>query len=176
MKEKQFNWIRAVLATTAPRWLNLVNSVPDELLRQQPAPGEWSALECLGHLLDTERQVFPVRTRQFLAGQDLSNFDPDRQGTKITATDAASDLAQTFADLRRESMPLLDGLESPDLGRQVSHSVLGAVTLGELLNEWAAHDLMHTVQAERALMQPFIQHSGPWKPFFADHDLQAILE
>jgi hypothetical protein len=38
-----------------------------------------------------------------------------------------------------------------------------------MLNEWAAHDLMHTVQAERAIMQPFIAGSGAWKVYFSDH-------
>jgi hypothetical protein len=28
---------------------------------------------------------------------------------------------------------------------------------------------MHTIQAERALMQPFIQGSGPWQVYFQDH-------
>jgi len=28
---------------------------------------------------------------------------------------------------------------------------------------------MHTVQAERALMQPFIEGCGPWRPYFRDH-------
>jgi hypothetical protein len=37
--------------------------------------------------------------------------------------------------------------------------------------EWAAHDLMHTVQAERAMMQSFILGSGTWRPFFLDHDV-----
>ena len=40
---------------------------------------------------------------------------------------------------------------------------LGVVSLRELLNEWAAHDMMHIVQAERAIMQPFIAASGPWR-------------
>ncbi|MBA2285220.1 MAG: hypothetical protein H0W02_07045 [Ktedonobacteraceae bacterium] len=44
------------------------------------------------------------------------------------------------------------------------------MTLGELLHEWAAHDLMHTVQAERALMQPFILACGPWRSYLSDHD------
>ena len=39
-----------------------------------------------------------------------------------------------------------------------------------MLNEWAAHDLMHTVQAERSLMQPFIERCGAWREFFSDHD------
>jgi hypothetical protein len=32
-----------------------------------------------------------------------------------------------------------------------------------------SHDLNHTVQAERALIQPFVGGSGPWQAYFADH-------
>jgi hypothetical protein len=39
------------------------------------------------------------------------------------------------------------------------------------LHERAAHDLMHIVQAERAILQPLILGSGPWSPFFQDHDM-----
>jgi hypothetical protein len=58
-----------------------------------------------------------------------------------------------------------------DLTCTAKHSELGTVTLGELLHEWAAHDLMHTEQDERARMQPFILGSGPWRPYFKDHDV-----
>ena len=44
--------------------------------------------------------------------------------------------------------------------------------MAELLNEWAAHDTMHIVQAERALMQSFVTGSGPWRSYFADHDVE----
>jgi hypothetical protein len=30
---------------------------------------------------------------------------------------------------------------------------------------------MHTIQAEHALMQPFILGSGPWREFFAEHEV-----
>jgi hypothetical protein len=40
-----------------------------------------------------------------------------------------------------------------------------------MLNEWVAHDFNHTIQAQRALMQPFIPTSGPWRHYFIDHDL-----
>jgi hypothetical protein len=55
------------------------------------------------------------------------------------------------------------------LARQARHQELGPVTMSELLHEWAAHDLMHTVRAERALMQPFIQGCEPWRSYFMDH-------
>ena len=55
------------------------------------------------------------------------------------------------------------------MARTARHAELGPVTLAQLLHEWAAHDLMHTVQAERALMQPFLAGVGPWRGYFTDH-------
>lgn len=44
---------------------------------------------------------------------------------------------------------------------------------GEMVNEWAGHDLNHTVQAERAIMQPFVRGCGPWQKYFSDHLVRA---
>jgi hypothetical protein len=163
---------RAVLATTPERWGRLAASVPLELLGRPPAPGEWSALDCLRHLLETERQVFPVRVEALLAGRDFAAFDPDAQGSRAPAGDPAA-MAAEFAGLRVRSVALLAGLKDTDLARTARHAELGPVTMRELLNEWVGHDLMHTVQAERALMQPFLAASGPWRGYFADHDVEA---
>jgi hypothetical protein len=139
------------------------------LLSRVPAPGEWSAIECLQHLVDTERQVFPVRVKHLLAGEDFPAFDPDAQGTKPDVLLAPASLAQSFLDMRMDSLELWVNLSETDLDRTARHSELGIVSLKELLNEWAGHDLMHTVQAERALMQPFIEGCGPWRTYFTDH-------
>ncbi len=160
---------RAVLMTTPARWLNLAASIPGDLLAEKPAPGEWSALECLQHLVDTERWVFPARVGYLLAGKDFPAFDPDSQGSKSDDTQQPADLAAEFSRLRNQSLLELDRVTLADLTQTARHSELGIVTLSELLHEWAGHDLMHTVQAERALMQPFIRGCGPWQPYFADH-------
>jgi hypothetical protein len=162
-------WVRAVLTSTPARWRSLAETLPAELVSQPPAPGEWSALECLQHLVDTERWVFRVRVQALLAGQDFPAFDPDRQGTKPGAGQSAAALSSEFARLRADSLALLAQVGPADLGRKARHQELGPVTLGELVHEWAAHDLMHTVQAERAVMQPFIRRCGPWQPYFVDH-------
>src|SRR3954447_5529391 len=164
--------VRSVLLTTAACWLRLTDQVPVELLARRPAPGEWSPLDCLCHLLDTEVDVFPVRVRAFLAGQDIPAFDPATQGRDYAAL-PPNQLAADFARYRSQSLVLFEQLTSTDLARTARHSELGPVTLGQLLHEWAAHDLMHTVQAERALMQPFVAGCGPWRPYFADHDVGA---
>jgi hypothetical protein len=165
-------WVRSILETTPTRWSQLVETVPMDLLSLPPALKEWSALECLQHLVDTERWVFPARVKFLLAGQDFPAFDPDSQGSKPAPQFSPQQLSAEFTRLRQEGLAVFSVVTLADLSRQARHQELGLVTLGELLHEWAAHDLMHTVQAEQALMQPFIRGSGPWQPYFSAHDVR----
>jgi hypothetical protein len=124
----------------------------------------------LEHLVDTEK-VFQFRVQAFLAGRDFPNFDPDTQGSTPDAQTPLA-LAEEFARLRRESLLLLEKLSPADLERRARHAELGMVSLSEMVHEWGAHDLNHTVQAERALMQPFLRGCGPWKKYFTDHIIE----
>ncbi|GCE28311.1 hypothetical protein KDA_37950 [Dictyobacter alpinus] len=164
--------VQAILSTTPERWQKLVSTLPTELLTRAPAAGEWSALNCLQHLVDAERMLFPVRCRALLVGQNFSDFDPQQQHAE-TVSQTPEQLAATFARDRQESLVLLRDIKDDDLERSTQHPNFGTVHLGELLHTWAAHDLNHTIQAERALMQPFMQASGPWRTFFRDHELEA---
>jgi hypothetical protein len=163
-----------ILRIDGDRWRALANGLDRALLARPPAPGEWSALQCLGHAADTEAFVFTARIRAIRDGRpELSSYDPDSQATPITeATDPAA-LAQRLVIQRRDSLALLATLDDADLDRTSRHRELGPMTMRELLNEWAAHDMMHIVQAERAVMQPFIPASGPWRSYFVDHDVEA---
>lgn len=165
-------WTQVVLKTTPNRWLEMASTLPDELLARPPAQNEWSALQCLQHLVDTERMVFPVRVQYLLDERNFPAFDPDSEGTISAIEPSPEELAREFALLREKSLELLDQVGFADLDKKARHQELGIVSLAELLNEWAAHDLMHTVQAERAMMQPFIPGSGPWQPYFSDHTAQ----
>lgn len=163
----------AVLRTNGDRWRALASGVDRDLLARAPAPGEWSALQCLGHAADTEAAVFATRVRAILAGAPgFVSYDPDSESTPITARTDVTALAEGHAALRAESLALLATLVEVDLDRSARHAELGLVTMRELLNEWAGHDLMHLVQAERAIMQEFIPATGPWRPYFADHDVE----
>lgn len=161
------NRVHAVLSTTPTRWQELARTLPADLLVETPATGNWSALDCLLHLIDTE-SVFQMRLGAFRAGRDFPAFDPDKEGTRLGGASAV-ELAEKFAQLRAQSLTMLDTIIPADFNLQARHSELGQVTLGEMLHEWAAHDLNHTIQAERALMQPFIRGSGPWHTYFTDH-------
>jgi hypothetical protein len=166
--ENILDWTRAVLITTPSRWENLTQTLPAELLTRSPAPGEWCALECLQHIMDAEN-VIAARLKHFLAGQDFPAFDPDKEGTRLSATPSPAEMTAHFTRLRKDSLASLAAITRDDLNRRVRHAELGIVSLDEMVHEWAAHDLDHTVQAERAVMQPFILGCGPWQVYFKDN-------
>lgn len=159
--------VLAILNTTPQRWNEMTQTLPAEALAEKPASGEWSAVECLQHLIDTEG-LFQSRLTAFREGRDFTAFNPDAEGTRLENPPAES-LAKAFAHLRSESLRRLAGVSAVDLELRARHAELGPVTLGQMINEWAAHDLNHTVQAERALMQPFLRACGPWQKYFTDH-------
>jgi hypothetical protein len=165
MPDNILQWCRSVVAITPARWHALVQSVPLELLTLSPAPGEWSALECLQHVTEVERVSYPVRLRALLAGEPFPGFNPT-DSIKPPPTLA---LAAEFEELRKVTLALLDQITVADLDRQALHAEYGMVTLRQFLHHWAGHDLMHLVQAERALMQPFIRGCGAWVVNYTDH-------
>lgn len=165
------SWVRSVLASTPHRWNDLITSLPTELLYAQPKPGEWSVLECLQHMIDTE-DLYLSRIQAFMTGaESFPAFHPDREGTKVENA-SPLDLAAEFSRRRHNGLSAIDQLNPVDLLRKSKHAELGPVTLREMLSTWAAHDLNHTVQAERALMQPFLHNCGPWIVYYEDHKVE----
>jgi len=158
-----------VLETTPQRWVQLASMLPSGLLQRKPAPTEWSAYDCLRHIVDTERSVFPARVGYLLRGEDFPAYHPGKEREGPAANPTPVELAEELVRLRKESLALLSKIGEDDLNRTARHQELGVVTLGEMIHEWAGHDLMHTVQGERAIMQPFIDGCGPWKRYFSDH-------
>jgi hypothetical protein len=120
-------------------------------------------------MVDTERMVFPARVEYLLRGEDFPAFNPEADGSKPRKTLSPIDLAKEFENLRAKNLIILSKVQENDLSCKAKHQELGIVSLGEMINEWAGHDLMHTVQGERAIMQVFIEGCGPWKYLFTAH-------
>ena len=53
-----------VLAGTAAQMRDLVERAGHDQ-RRRPEPGEWSVVECLGHLVDSELTTSAMRTNMF---------------------------------------------------------------------------------------------------------------
>jgi hypothetical protein len=145
----------SMLRTSVDRWA-AISRIDPELLARRPANGEWSAIQALQHVVDTELAVFRARALAIRAGESFPAFDPDAEGSADRITVSAAELVDRLAENRAISLETLGAFTADDLSRTGQHAELGTVTLAELLNEWAAHDTMHIVQAERALMHTLL--------------------
>jgi hypothetical protein len=122
----------------------------------RPAPGEWSANECVGHLIEAERRGFAGRIRAILAAANaadavgplvLESWDPPAvAAARRDHERPATELADAFVALRTESVALVRGLTAEDLGRSGLHPQVGELRVDELLGEWVHHDRNHVRQ------------------------------
>jgi hypothetical protein len=119
----------------------------------RPEPGEWSANECVGHMIEAERRGFDGRIRQILAADPpdvpigLEGWDPPavaaaRRDDLLPGTE----LAAEFDAVRADGIRLVRGLEAADLGRVGIHPLVGPLRVDELLGEWVHHDRNHIRQ------------------------------
>jgi len=127
-----------------------------EVAGWRPAPGEWSANECVGHLVEAERRGFSGRIRTILAGvRSDGSFEPpiletwDPPAVAEARRDdmrPAAELAAEFAATRADSVALVRSLTDRDLGRSGIHPEVGELRVDELLAEWVHHDRNHIRQ------------------------------
>ena len=156
----------ALLEATLARWQLLVATLPAALLIRPRAPGEWSALHCLQHMLDFDELVFPARVAAFRAGTEMADFEPDEHGRPLPAGVAPAEVLAAFTPWRTNTIRTIRGLTPGELALATRHAALGPATLGEFVHETVGHDLMHLMQAERALQRPFADAAGPWRRYF----------
>jgi hypothetical protein len=121
----------------------------------RPAPGEWSANECIGHLIEAERRGFAGRIRVILEATTAQpDLPPDLEAWDPPAVAAARrdderdgrELAAEFAALRADGIALVRTLQPSDLDRAGRHPEVGELRIGELLGEWVHHDRNHVRQ------------------------------
>lgn len=167
----------ALLERTPSTLHALLSGLPAAWLTHREREGTWNAAEIVGHLVHGERTDWLPRVRMILTTGDSVPFPPfqreaHREGAQPTLDDldAQAELdAQlaTFATLRAESLQAVHALAltPADLDRRGLHPVFGAVTLGELLSTWAAHDLTHLHQLSRLLADRTRTAVGPWQRF-----------
>lgn len=123
--------------------------LPAAVLRWHPAPGEWCALDVIGHLIEAEQRGFAGRVRTILAETDpeLQRWDPDAVARE--RRDCVRDpgaLLGEWTRLREASAALVEGLQPGDLGRSGRHPQVGRLSIGDLLAEWVHHDRNHLRQ------------------------------
>lgn len=126
----------------------LLDDLTDEQARWKPAPGDWSALEVINHLVDEEREDFRTRLRMtlFHPGEQWPPIDPEGWVVEraYNQRDVPPSLQQFLAE-REQSLAWLQTLEGADWDATYEHP-LGPIRAGDLLVAWAAHDVLHMRQ------------------------------
>ena len=140
-----------------------VGAAPRAVVTHHPRPGEWCALEVLGHLIESEQRGFAGRIRLILAedGRRLEGWDQEAvaRARRDCAREPAALLGE-FSALREASVALVSGLGPADLGRRGEHPKVGTLAVRDLLHEWVHHDRNHIAQILAAVQAAAWPHMG----------------
>jgi DinB superfamily len=154
----------ALLEKTPVLFETLLSGLPPELLQWKPASDRWSISEVLAHLSDSER-VLSERARRLVA-ENSPALREYQQPAGGYAQGCAPEHLALFRSIRRETLTFLKAIPAGAGARTGSHSVLGTITLAEMLNEWASHDLGHLRQiAELYRAHAFHPYAGPFQRY-----------
>ena len=148
----------------------IVWAATEEQMQWKPAMDRWSISEVLAHLADAEVTAFRERVRLM-----MEKNNPPIEGYDQNAAYAAGkysnqkgrEALKTFCHERDRSLSFLRYVSPAVLARKGEHSKLGTITVAQIMNEWAFHDLGHIRQiAELYRAHVFYPHSGPFQQFY----------
>lgn len=145
----------------------LQSTVPD-ILQWKPSAERWSISEVLAHLVDIEL-MFSERARR-MAEETAPQFSEYDQEAAYAAGKysggTAKEHLRKFCHERDRTVSMLRYLPGNAAARTGQHNVLGTITLAELMNEWAFHDLGHLRQiAELFRARAFYPNTGPFQRY-----------
>lgn len=147
----------------------LLKGLPETWTDTADTPDGWRPRDVVGHLITGEESGWLARTRRILDHGTSKAFDPFDRVAMLGRDVGVSldELVERFATLRARNLAEFESLvgSDADLEQRGLHPSLGEVTLGNLLNTWAVHDLDHVGQIFAALAGSHEAQVGPWKTY-----------
>jgi len=143
----------AAAQASTPAAIRELLAVAGADLRTRPDPGNWSVLECLGHILDAE-VVSTGRYRWIVAHDEpeLIGYDQDLWVARLRhGADDPEEVVELFGALRRANLALWARADPADLGRIGIHRERGPESYDLTFRLIAGHDRIHLAQARAAL-------------------------
>ncbi len=145
-----------VMRETSARLSDLLKLLTAEQIEHKPGPKRWSVREILCHLADCE-VAWAWRLR-FIYGADNPTLQPFEQdpwaraydGVGYTTTAARA----TWTAIRAWNLALIEGLSEDEKRRPATHPELGPVTLWNIVEIVAGHDLHHLNSLEKVVTRP----------------------
>jgi hypothetical protein len=144
----------------------LLPDLPQEILEWKPSEERWSIREVVAHLVDLE-ELFCERTQRIVREERpaLAKFVPAGKLLGGPSADALERLVR-FGLLRRGLVGFVREVPASAALRTGVHEELGPVTLAQVLNELANHDLGHLRQiAELYRARAFYPNVGPFQRY-----------
>lgn len=146
----------------------LLRDLTVDLLLWKPVPDRWSISEVLAHLVEIE-DLYSNRVRRMLA-EDAPRFlryaQPAADRPNAGSRGSTAEILARFTTLRRDSLTVLKSMPAGAGARTGHHCELGPITLAQMLNEWASHDLGHLRQmAELYRARAFYPYAGPFQKY-----------
>ena len=158
-----------ILAATPEKLRREIAAMTRRQMRTRPAPGKWSVQEILAHLDDVEELGMRARVAAMLVGNEpaLPAFDQEKRAVDLRydRKDARRSL-ESFIRQRRANLKWLRTLKPAELKRKGVHQTVGEVTAGEMIHEWAFHDLGHLKQIMEVRRYALWPHMGNMQKFY----------
>ena len=162
---------RDLLKATPSILRGLTSELSGEDARWKPAPDRFSVAEVLAHLSHSESCCYRMRLDRFMT-ESRPDFEPDDAQMYLDLYRDADpeDAFDHFEAQREDNLELLRNLPAGAGDRVALHKEYGEITLSQMLNEWALHDLGHIRQiAELVRARKYHAGSGPMA---ASYDLK----
>ena len=158
----------AILEHTPGILQSLLVAASREEMDWQPSPERWSISMVLAHLADVETHGFMQRFRAMVTEE--SPFLPSYDQHALFATGNRFDgpeQLELFRERRRSTLEWLAALPDSAADRSGRHEELGVIRVGELLHEFAFHDLGHIRQvAELYRSHAHYPHMGGFQKYY----------
>jgi len=152
------------LLEATPRILSaLMTELTEADARWKPAPERFSVAEVLAHLSHSESDCYRMRLDRFMA-ETRPEFEPDDAQMYLDLYRDADpgEAFDRFEEQRENNVQFLRNLPAGAGERRALHKEYGEITMSQMLNEWALHDLGHIRQiAELARARKYLAGAGP---------------
>ena len=146
----------------------LMTELSAEDVRWKPAPDRFSVGELLAHLSHIEGHYYRARVDRFMSEENPEFEIEDTQHHLELYRDMdPEDAFDHFEEQRETNIEALRDLPPGAGDRRAVHPEVGPITLAQMLNEWALHDLGHVRQlAELVRARKYLAGAGPLGSFY----------
>ncbi|TVR19099.1 MAG: HAD family hydrolase [Anaerolineaceae bacterium] len=127
----------------------IISEIKPRYWHQQPEPDEWSPIQIISHLLESETTVQRMRLQKILDEDNpfLAQPQPPPPPHEFDcASQKGEQLAHQWADERERTITFINTIQPEHWKRPARHSIFGPTNLLEMAQFTAQHDRLHIEQ------------------------------